>query len=320
MVPVPQLLPALIRGRELREETTPSLLTLGDPDYENSPANEVDKSSTPDSSDSIRLRARGTRRFGPLVETGSEVAFIQQTYRENFPIGASPVQRLSQRSATEENFRQFAPQVSHLHLATHGFFADEEIQSAENNPIQASELPISSRSWSGLPTGLLSGLALAGANASSTLVSTADGILSADEIATLPLGNVDLAVLSACETGLGRSAGGEGILGLQRAFQVSGVASTVASLWSVNDLETRLLMERFYQNLWNQKRSRVDALRQAQLDMMRIGPNASSRQRAAEIDLANANIEEQPQLEWSGDDSKLPPFYWAAFSLSGDWE
>ncbi|MEZ6075748.1 MAG: CHAT domain-containing protein [Pirellulaceae bacterium] len=49
-----------------------------------------------------------------------------------------------------------------------------------------------------------------------------DGILTSDEIAFLPLENVQLAVLSACETGLGEGAGGEGLLGIQRSFQIAG--------------------------------------------------------------------------------------------------
>ena len=83
------------------------------------------------------------------------------------------------------------------------------------------------------------------------------------------LSNVDLAVLSACETGLGKVAGGEGLLGLQRAFQVSGAGTTVASLWQVDDAATRALMDEFYRNLWEKKLPKIEALRQAQLKMLR---------------------------------------------------
>ena len=69
--------------------------------------------------------------------------------------------------------------------------------------------------------GLLSGLVLAGANLPPR-PDQDDGIVTALEVASLNLHGVDLAVLSACETSLGQSAGGEGMLGLQRAFQVAG--------------------------------------------------------------------------------------------------
>ena len=71
---------------------------------------------------------------------------------------------------------------------------------------------------------LLSGLAFAGANRSPE-AERDDGILTAEEIVTLSLSGVDLVMLSACETGLGETAGVEGLLGVQRAFQVSGVGT-----------------------------------------------------------------------------------------------
>jgi CHAT domain-containing protein len=91
---------------------------------------------------------------------------------------------------------------------------------------------------------------LAGANVRPTPIGHDDGILTALKVAELDLSGVELAVLSACETGLGEVAGGEGLLGLQRAFQVAGAHSVVASLWKVGDEPTRALMARFYENLW----------------------------------------------------------------------
>ncbi|MGC3972538.1 MAG: CHAT domain-containing protein [Pirellulales bacterium] len=144
-------------------------------------------------------------------------------------------------------------------------------------------------------------MALAGANREPGN-QTDDGILTSQEIAYLPLQGVDTVVLSACDTGLGDVAGGEGLLGVQRAFQVAGARTTVASYWKVDDLVTRLLMERFYRNLWEREMPRLDALREAQLYVL-SHPEA--------IRGADAPSEE-PALRTS-------PRYWAAFGLSGDW-
>jgi CHAT domain-containing protein len=99
--------------------------------------------------------------------------------------------------------------------------------------------------------GLLSGLAFAGVNTAPEKRAEGedDGILTATEVAGLDLRDVEMATLSACDTGLGAVAGGEGALGLQRAFQVAGARTTVTSLWKVPDRATKELMIRFYDNL-----------------------------------------------------------------------
>ena len=96
-------------------------------------------------------------------------------------------------------------------------------------------------------------------------------------------------MLSACETGLGQSAGGEGLLGLQRAFHAAGARSVVASLWSVADEPTRALMSRFYANLWGRRMSKLEALIEAQRWMLREGrahPGVARGFRAEERDRA----------------------------------
>ena len=148
---------------------------------------------------------------------------------------------------------------------------------------------------------LLSGLALAGANLEPE-AGKDDGILTAQEIAFLPLNDVETVVLSACETGLGEVAGGEGLIGIQRAFQVAGVRTTVASLWKVNDQATRVLMERFYRNLWEKEMGHLDALREAQIYI-----------------LNNPNSVRSLEVESKEDTSRTSPELWAAFQMSGDW-
>ena len=75
-----------------------------------------------------------------------------------------------------------------------------------------------------------------------------------------------------CETGLGETAGGEGVLGLQRAFQIAGARTTVTSLWKVDDAATQKLMERFYERFWDKNLGTLEALREAQLWMLNEGP------------------------------------------------
>jgi CHAT domain-containing protein len=131
-----------------------------------------------------------------------------------------------------------------------------------------------------------------------------DGVLSSLEVAEINLFDLELAVLSACETGMGEAAHGEGLIGLQRAFQVAGAKSVVASLWKVDDTATRELMERFYDNLWTKRLSRAEALRQAQLWML-------NERGTRGLEAAETKIPEGEQ--------RLPPYFWAAFVLSGDW-
>ena len=115
-----------------------------------------------------------------------------------------------------------------------------------------------------------SGLVLAGANLPRPKdelgIPRGDGgILTAEGIAGLALDNLEPAVLSACETGLGDVAGGEGVFGLQRAFHLAGAHNVVASLWKVDDKATAALMRIFFHKLSSQNKSPMVALREAQL-------------------------------------------------------
>jgi CHAT domain-containing protein len=159
-----------------------------------------------------------------------------------------------------------------------------------------------------LDPGLLAGLALAGAN-ETPATGRPDGLLTAFELQLTDLSGVELAVLSACETGLGESFSGEGLLSLQRSLHVAGVRTTVASLWAVSDGATAQLMARFYANLWERRMTKVEALREAQLWMLREATRATGDTRGLVLD-------EYPEDQATG---RLPPVYWAAFVLSGDW-
>ncbi|MCT7965820.1 tetratricopeptide repeat protein [Laspinema sp. D1] len=114
-----------------------------------------------------------------------------------------------------------------------------------------------------------------------------DGFLRLHDIFNLQL-NAEVVVLSACQTGLGDSIRGEGLVGLTRGFMYAGTPRLVVSLWNVDDAATAGLMSKFYGKLLSQGLTPAQALREAQLEML-----------ASE--------------EWKS------PYFWAAFTLQGEW-
>jgi CHAT domain-containing protein len=104
------------------------------------------------------------------------------------------------------------------------------------------------------------------------------------------LRGVELVVLSACQTGLGKVASGEGVLGLQRGFHEAGARSLAVSLWSVSDAATSVLMEELYANLWQKKMPRLQALRQAQLTVLGDPQRVEARRRELRAELAARGI------------------------------
>ena len=301
VVPVPQLLPHLLATRP-PAPAPPSLLLVGDVDFGATPGVVADNSR--------RAAARGNRAgawpaYRRLDATREEIVAIKDSFQRRFR--KAPLTELRDDEPTVEAVRQQAPRHRYLHLATHGFFAPAELKSAL--AVSRTDDPahlFGQQDVSGWHPGLLSGLVLAGANRTPE-PGQDDGILTGLEVAALDLSGVELAVLSACETGLGDSAGGEGLLGLQRAFQVAGAKTVVASLWKVDDDATRKLMVRFYQNLWDPKEplSKLEALREAQLWMLKEGVKRG---------LVPADEEKK-----SNQATRTPPRYWAGFVLSGDW-
>jgi CHAT domain-containing protein/Tfp pilus assembly protein PilF len=208
------------------------------------------------------------------------------------------------------------PQARWAHLATHGFFADERFRSIMQLEERAfARDPHRERVSVGARSPLvLSGLVLAGANQPvKDPQKEGGGILTAEAIAGLNLDGLDLAVLSACETGLGEVAGGEGVFGLQRAFHIAGCKNVIASLWQVDDEATAALMGLFYHKLWQEKQPPLEALRQAQLALYhhpeRIGQLA--RLRGPDFEKA-ARLPTTPSPA-----GRAPARLWAGFVLSG---
>jgi CHAT domain-containing protein len=170
------------------------------------------------------------------------------------------------------------PGHRYIHLATHGYFAPESVKAADPFNLDAlspeSAGRIGQGEVRGFYPGLLAGLALAGANVPTKdpitgALDIGSGVMTAEEVEGLDLTGCALAVLSACDTGRGKVAGGQGVMGLQRAFHQAGVRAVVASLWPADDAAARELMTRFYASLWGEKHlPPAAALRQAQLAML----------------------------------------------------
>jgi CHAT domain-containing protein len=164
------------------------------------------------------------------------------------------------------------PRARWAHLATHGFFADpaSDVRKYLYDEKDFLRGVTGERVGAGARNPLAqTGLVLAGANLKGKEAGPDGGILTAEALAGLDLGRLELAVLSACETGLGEAAAGEGVFGLQRALHLAGTRDVVASLWKVDDDATAALMALFYHQLWQQKQPPLQALRQAQLTLYR---------------------------------------------------
>lgn len=169
-----------------------------------------------------------------LKGTVEEINEINSLYRKD------QVTSLADTAATEANFARLAGQHSIIHLATHGSFGGITPQGTDLIPTSYDES--------------LSQNVLAFAGINSSLgsfdfdVSQCDGVLSAREISQLDLSNVDLIVLSACQTGLGFLTD-DGIYGLQRGLKNAGVKCLIVSLWSVDDDATSMMMQSFHHHL-----------------------------------------------------------------------
>jgi len=211
-------------------------------------------SVAPDSRSDPELREAVRRGLSlkPLPYTRNEVEAVATLYPQ--------AQVYLGQEATEERAKSVAPKSRLLHFACHGLL-DERF-------------PLNSSLALTLPKEQVEG--------------QDNGLLQAWEIFERLRLDADLVTLSACDTALGQEMGGEGLVGLTRAFQYAGARSVLASVWGISDVSTARFMKRFYSYLRSGK-TKDEALRTAQIDQIR-GKSGSSH-----------------------------PFYWAAFQLTGDW-
>ncbi len=165
---------------------------------------------------------------------------------------------------SEEQFKSLekdAPSV--LHISTHGFYFGDDAKSRKIKTYLRKDVNFV---FSDNPL-LRSGLILAGGtaafNGQKIPAKIEDGVLTASEISQLNLFKTELAVLSACQTGLGDVKGSEGVYGLQRAFKMAGADYLIYALWEVPDKQTQELMSHFYEN-WFSGAEIHDAFKEAQ--------------------------------------------------------
>jgi CHAT domain-containing protein len=250
---------------------------LGFPDYKVADGTQSASAGASGNSGSRSFRGgmlrllRNGEGIPPLPGTKTEVEGVSTALKKQF----KSVEVKLEANAIESDVKTLSS-PSLLHIATHGYFLDEE----EGGMLVKMPNPL-----------LMSGLIMAGAEnfiqtGHNPLQSHDDGILTAYEAMNLNLDNTDLVVLSACETGLGKVQAGEGVYGLQRAFQVAGAKSIIMSLWSVDDTATQLLMGIFYDQ-YLKTNDLYESFRSAQQKLK----------------------EKYPQ-----------PFYWGAFILVGRGE
>lgn len=217
--------------------------------------------------------------FAPSYHAGPDGSSYKnlQTLKNN----QSEVKKVSQlfdglsftgNEASKEAFHRYASQSNVLHLSMHALANDHDPLGSG----LAFSLPKENKKHGGLPgNGLLQG------------ESPRDGFLNLHELYNMSL-NADLAILSACETGSGQLARGEGIISLGRAFKFAGCPNIVMSLWNANDYTTTGIMQQYSQYLL-ESINKDEALRKAKLKYLQNADNNLSH-----------------------------PYYWSTFILVGD--
>ena len=211
--------------------------------------------------------------FPPLRGTSTEIEGITQAFQERYPKGV--VERREGSAATRTAFEDLSRGARFVHVATHAYFAPTSVPAGEQagsigagrSTAGFSVLGDHRANVRGFAPMLFCGLAFAGANDAGG--GTLPNVLSAHELARLPLEGIELAVLSACDTGLGVQRAGLGVASLQSALHEAGARTVLTSLWKVPDEATGVFMQSFYDALWKQGRSPSDALAEAQRSMRR---------------------------------------------------
>ncbi len=271
----------MMRNAAITDKSAGNAIIIADPDFDMAMAKDgkTPSQQSGQSRGSLANDFKGVH-FDRLPDTKIEADSITRILKGS----GVKVQNFQGKDAVEKAlFSGLNPRI--LHLATHGYFLKDDMNSgAATRGLKRKLKDIAGEdSATQLENPMLrSGIVLAGANRSLREGSD-EGLVSAEKILGLRLQGTDLVTLSACETGVGDVRNGEGVFGLKRAFLLSGAKTLVMSLWSVPSAETTELMTEFYL-LMSRGISKSQALREAKLAMMARKPH---------------------------------PFYWGAFIMIG---
>ena len=272
----------LLGGGDGRKPSAP--VTLADPDYDARPQTPERPGEAPLLVARERTTLRGILpRFGRLPGAAREAGAIAPHLRAY--AGAEPALLLGEQATLTALQKLRAPRV--LVLSTHGFFLPDvplppkQVEQLLRAEARRPDIPLEN------PL-LRSGLALAGANRHGQ--ERGSGLLTGMDTAALELRGCELVVLPACETTPGGVNKGDGVAALHQAFQLAGAQSVLATLWQAPEGDSTPVLVDFFGRLAKGD-SRPEALRQAQL----------------------RRIKERRQR-----DGAAHPFFWAAFTLTGE--
>ncbi len=218
--------------------------------------------------------------FSPLPNVPNELAAIVKDNTQKDTHGIYPGSKALNTQFSFDTLKEKLKGHRILHIATHGAFVSGRPEDSYLVPGQGNNL-------------------------------TTDRI---DQLLNYGIGDVHLVVLSACETAVGdRASDGIEIPGISYFFLKNEVKSVLASLWSVNDNSTALLMQRFYQKLATRKVTKAEALQQIQQEFIRGNLTAKDAPSRARLDPKEPHDRSSP-----ANSNYSHPYYWAPFILIGN--
>jgi CHAT domain-containing protein/tetratricopeptide (TPR) repeat protein len=259
---------------------TPTLSLIGAPDF-----------SAPTTPDSIDTRGvcsslRGAV-FAPLPQAALEIEQLRGLWLQD---GSAPLPVvLAGPQATEASARASMPTSTIVHFATHGMYLGKECVQATPAARGIKTVDTAPAAPDGAQD--FAALVLSGADRSASDPAD-DGLLTSEEIEALDLSHTEWAVLSACDSGIGKSVSNEGVFGLRRAFRLAGAHSVIMSLWPVDDRASADWMAALYRTRLREHAATIEAVRAADLALI-------AQRRQAGLDPA--------------------PYFWAAYVAAGDW-